>query len=78
MERHGPAMAERSFKPRWGLLYLIAITLVVLVGMTEAVVPAGPARTVLETFVVLVGFGLMLVWRRANRVALDLGRSGWR
>jgi len=37
------------------------------VGLVERSVPAGPLRTVLECTVVIVAFGLMLLWRHCNR-----------
>jgi hypothetical protein len=69
---------ERRAKPRWCLLYLIVAKLIALVALIEGVVPAGPTRTVLETFVICVVFGLMFVWLRANRVALDLEQGSRR
>jgi hypothetical protein len=54
-------------QPAWWVLYLIGLLLVGGVGLLERYVPAGPARTVLECFVVTVAFGLMLVWRHCNR-----------
>ena len=36
-------------------------------GLLERYIPPGPARTVLECAVVILGFGLMLFWRRCNR-----------
>jgi hypothetical protein len=75
MERRESAGAGRGEEPRWGLLYLIAVKLVVLVGVIEIAVPTGPARTILESFVVVVVFGLMFVWVRANRIGLDLDQQ---
>ena len=62
---------DRSYdtrrKPAWWLLYGINVLLVGGVGVLERYLPAGPVRTVLECAVVIVAFGLMLLWRRSNR-----------
>jgi hypothetical protein len=54
-------------KPAWWLLYIIGVVLVGGIGLIERFVPAGSARTVLECAVVIVAFGLMLLWRCCNR-----------
>jgi len=59
-------------KPRWWLLYGLGVLLVALIGAIEVGVPPGALRTILESAAVALGFGLMLVWRRHNRVALEL------
>jgi len=48
-------------------LYLVGLLLVGGVGLLERVLPDRPLRTVLECAVVILAFGLMLVWRRCNR-----------
>jgi hypothetical protein len=65
--RHGPP-------PTWWLLYLIAALFVALVGLEEILVDGEGLRKVLEVLTVVGGFGLFAVWRRTNRIALDLGR----
>ena len=59
-------------KPTWWQLYGLAALLVALIGAIEVGVPPGALRTTLESAAVVLGFGLMLVWRRHNRVALEL------
>ena len=66
-ERHGP-------RPTWWLLYLIAALMVTLVGLEEIFVDGEGLRKFLEVVTVVAGFGLFAVWRRTNRIALDLGR----
>lgn len=61
-------------KPTWGQLYAIGLLLVGLIGLVEALAPGGGLRAVLEIAVVIVMFGLMAVWMRANRVALERRR----
>jgi hypothetical protein len=59
-------------KPTWWQLYGLGVLLVALIGAIEVGVPPGALRTILESAAVILGFGLMLVWRRHNRVALEL------
>lgn len=61
-------------QPTWWLLYAIAALLVVVVGLVEIFVAAGGLRTLLEALAVIGGFGLIRLWRRSNRIALDMGR----
>ncbi len=61
-------------KPAWWQLYGLGVILVALIGFIEVSVPTGTLRTVLESAAVVLGFGLMLVWRRHNRTALELGQ----
>ena len=65
-------------KPAWWLLYAIGLLLIGLIGLVEATVPRGGLRTVLEIALVIVMFGLMAIWVRHNRAAIDLeaGRRG--
>jgi hypothetical protein len=65
----------RNDKPAWWLLYVVGLLLVGGLTLVEVSVPAGGARTVLECFVVVSAFGLMSLWRRRNRAALDLARG---
>ena len=64
----------RDPQPTWWLLYAIAALLIVVVGLVEIFVAAGRLRALLEALVVIGGFGLIMLWRRSNRIALDLGR----
>ena len=61
-------------KPAWWQLYGLGVILVALIGFIEVGIPAGTLRTILESAAVLFAFGLMLVWRRHNRMALELRR----
>jgi len=61
-------------KPPWWQLYGLGVLLVALIGVIEVDVPTGTLRTILESAAVVLAFGLMLVWRRHNRAAFDLGR----
>ena len=47
--------------------HLIGLLLVSGVGVLERYLPDSPMRTVLECALVILAFGLMLVWRRCNR-----------
>ena len=58
---------HRLKRPAWWCLYVIALLLVSAVGAMERYLPDGPMRTVLECSLVILAFGLMLVWRRCNR-----------
>jgi hypothetical protein len=59
-------------KPSWGLLYLLAALLMGLLGLVEAVVPAGARRRTLEIVIAVVVFAAMHLWVGANRRALDM------
>ena len=61
-------------KPAWWQLYGLGALLVALIGVIDAGVPSGTLRTILESVGVVLGFGLMLVWRHYNRMALELRR----
>ena len=64
----------RNSKPMWSWLYVIGLVHAGLVGLIEAAVPPGAARTILLSIVVIAAFGMMMVWRRLNRTRLDLTR----
>jgi len=55
-------------------LYVIAALPVTAVGLLEIFVDAGALRQILEALAVIGGFGLIALWRRSNRIALDIGR----
>ena len=63
---------RQATKPRWWVLYSVSALMLGAVGLLERYVPAGPVRTVLECAAVVLAFGLMLLWRRCNRVRFDL------
>jgi hydrogenase/urease accessory protein HupE len=62
----------RHTRPRWWLLYAIAALLVAVVGLVELSVDGQRLREILEALAVMAGFGLIGVWLRGNRIALDL------
>jgi hydrogenase/urease accessory protein HupE len=62
----------RNTRPRWWLLYVIAALLVAVVGLVELSVDGQQLREILEALAVMTGFGLIGVWLRGNRIALDL------
>ena len=64
----------RSPQPTWWLLYIFAALLVAIVGLLEVCVDGGALRKVLEALAVIGGFGLIGLWRRSNRIALDMCR----
>jgi len=47
---------------------------VAVVGLVEVFVVAGGLRALLEALAVIGGFGLLALWRRSNRIALDMAR----
>ncbi len=62
-------------RPRWWCLYAVGAVLVAMLGLVETQVGEGALRTVLEVIVAIAGFSLMSVWRRVNRLALDLEKG---
>ena len=61
-------------KPTWWQLYGIGVLLGALILLIETVLSAGALRTTLESATVIFAFVLMAIWRRHNRMALDLAR----
>jgi|RhiMetdeSRZDD1v2_1073273.scaffolds.fasta_scaffold153080_6 hypothetical protein len=59
-------------KPTWWLLYTIGLSLLGLLALVEIFVPRGGLQSVLEIIVVIWSFGLMALWLRHNRVAMEL------
>jgi hypothetical protein len=68
--RHG-----RNPRPAWCALYVIAVLLVAVVGLVEMHVGGEGLRKVLEVLTVVAGIGLIAVWLRSNRIALELERG---
>ena len=62
----------RDTKPAWSLLYVIVLVQTGLLAVIEVSTPPGPFRTALESVVVVIAFGLMLLWRRVNRARFDV------
>jgi hypothetical protein len=70
----------RKQKPNWWLLYLTAPLLLALLVM-ESQLPYSPViHRIAEFAIVLLGFGLMLLWVRANEGALideEIEKERW-
>ena len=62
-------------RPRWWCLYAVGAVLVAMLGLVETEVGEGTLRTVLEVVIAVAGFGLMSVWLRVNRLALELEKG---
>jgi hypothetical protein len=69
-------MIEQAGGPHWRLLYAVIAVMVGLLVLDAraSLLPAG--HEILEVGIVLVGFGLIELWIRANRRALAGGRRG--
>lgn len=63
---------RRENRPRWWLLYVIVMLALVTLGLVDLSVERGLLRTTLEAAATLAGFGLVRIWLRSNRIALDL------
>ena len=59
-------------KLRWGSLYALAASMLVLFGMVDTCVPPWAWRRTLEIAVIIFAFGAIHLWVRANRRALDV------
>jgi hypothetical protein len=66
---------RRNPRPAWWLLYVIAVGLVVVVGLVDTLVPGGGLRKIVESLTTVSGFGLIGVWLRRNRIALELEQA---
>lgn len=62
----------RDRRPTWWLLYVIAALLVAVVGLVEMFVEGEGLRKALEIVTAVTGFGMIGLWLRLNRAALDL------
>ena len=58
-------------QPSWGRLYGIVLVSGAFGLGVDALTAVGALHHLLEALVVVAGFGGMLLWVRANRVALD-------
>ena|SRR2546425_9626928 len=64
-------LAQRTSRPRWGLLYGLMALMIAALAAAEVVVTPGRAQTVLQCALALGGFSAMALWARLNRRALD-------
>ena len=58
--------------PCGGPSNVIVMLALVAVGLVDLSVESGLLRTTLEAAATLTGFGLVRIWLRSNRIALDL------
>ena len=68
-------LAQRTSRPRWGLLYATTALMLAALAAVEFVASPGTSQTLLRSGLVLGGFGAMALWARLNRRALD--QLGW-
>jgi len=68
-------LAQRTSRPRWGLLYATTALMLAALAAVEFVASPGTGQTLLRSGLVLGGFGAMALWARLNRRALD--QLGW-
>ena len=61
---------RRARKPRWFSLYVIATSLLGVLGLVETGMAPGLARQVVDVTVTIMLFGAMALWVRVNRVAM--------
>jgi hypothetical protein len=59
-------------RPRWGALYALTAAMLALFGVVDTFVPPWAWRRTLELAVIILAFGTIHLWVRANRRALDL------
>jgi hypothetical protein len=72
---HSTPRGRRPSRPAWWLVYAIAVLFVAAVGLAEMLIDGQGLRKILEVVAVVAGFGLIGVWLRHNRIALDLQRA---
>jgi hypothetical protein len=65
----------RDTRPTWWQLYVIVSLLVTVVWLLDVLVDGEALRTILEVATVAAGFGLVGIWQRRNRVALELEKG---
>jgi hypothetical protein len=58
-------------RPRWGRLYGAVGLIVFTAAAAQLMTSPGVVRTVFEISVAIAGFGVMGLWLRSNRPALD-------
>jgi hypothetical protein len=63
---------RRDKRPTWWMLYVIGLALMILFLLADMYVSAGSLRSVIESALVIAAFASMSMWRRHNRIALDL------
>jgi hypothetical protein len=61
-----------SRPPRWGALYSLAASMLALFGVVDTFVTPWAWRRTLELALIILAFGTIHLWVRANRRALDL------
>lgn len=62
-------------RPKWGLLYALFPLTILLFALADIVPETSGWRPVTETIAVLVVFGVLAAWVRANRSALALSQD---
>jgi ABC-type antimicrobial peptide transport system permease subunit len=72
---HEGSTRQGNTRPTWWLLYVLAALLVAVVALVEMFVEGAGVRKVLETVTTVGGFGLIGIWLRGNRIALELERG---
>jgi hypothetical protein len=68
----GSADQAPARRLRWGSLYALAASMLALFGVVDTCVPPWAWRRTLEIAVIILAFGAIHLWVRANRRALDL------
>jgi hypothetical protein len=64
----GPALA----RPRWGVLYGVALSPLAALAIVEVAAPPNWIRTLLRGVFALIAFVGMAAWVRASRTTLDM------
>ncbi len=71
---------ERKFKPNWWLLYLTVPLMIGLLFLEGHLQASPQVHRIMEFGIVVIGFGLMAMWVRANEGALvneEMDRERW-
>jgi hypothetical protein len=69
-----PRSASGAIRPRWTLLYSVALGGMVAQALAEIATPSGGLRTGVRCALALGAFLAIASWVRGNRAALDLQR----